>query len=199
MGHLLGSRSQPVSTQTHVPRDTCVSIHLTAPGCACMNICIREHGLAHAHSWDSGSFHSWARAARRHKPCLILALTPIASLTALQRLKARDISPKVIAQLQSIGICPKASFERLSRGPRVHPVTASSRGRNQLSPVIYSKNKGNCRSGVGGAGWGCSTCGGICRARASPVLLRPGQFPQVSRCPSSQGVWSQDPHCVSCP
>lgn len=40
-GHLLGIRGQPVSTQTHVPRNTYVSMHPTAPGCPYTSICIR--------------------------------------------------------------------------------------------------------------------------------------------------------------
>lgn len=80
MGHLLGRRGQSVSTQTHVPRDTYVSMHPIAPGCAYVNICIRGHCLARVHSQDSASIHTWIRAVRRHKPCLILTLTPKASL-----------------------------------------------------------------------------------------------------------------------
>lgn len=109
--------------------------------------------------------------------CLILTLTPIASLTSLQRLKARGISPKGMYSFRVQRFSPKPPLSGSPKDPEFIPITASSRGRNRLSPVTYSKNKGNSRSDVGGAGWGCSTCGGIYRAHARSCYTKPWAIP----------------------
>lgn len=45
------------------------------------------------------------------------------------------------------------------RGPGVDVMAASSGRRSRLSPVTWSKNKENSRSGVGGVGWSCFSMG----------------------------------------
>lgn len=76
-----------------------------------------------------------------------LSITP-------QKPRVRGICPKVILWLQGVSVSSKPLWSRSLQDPEFIPITASSGGRNGLSPVTYSKNKGNCRSGVGGAGWG---------------------------------------------
>lgn len=166
-----------------------MSVCPTAPECACMNACISRHCLAHTCSQNRASFHTWVKVGRRHDESQTLPdshpNSHSLSFTPQQRLKVRSICPKVIVWLQSVRAFPKSPLSSSLQDPEFIPITAFSGGRNGLSPVTCSKNKGNCRSGVGGAGWGVLPVGasaGHERSHSTPWAVPTGD--QASKFPA---------------
>lgn len=105
------------------------------------------------------------------------------SYTTAEAANERHLPPCDCIASEYRDFFPKPPLSGSLEDPEFIPVTASSRGRNRLSPVTYSKNKGSCRNGGGGAGWGCSTCGGICRARARSHHATPWAVPPSEQVP----------------